>query len=160
MTADKPHTDEAEDAAETAWNEGYDAGYLAAFAELASGRARLPEWAGFTHDRPIVCDGCQKPVPLSEYGFVLHDELWATVAPRPGAEDFYGSGVLCLDCIESRLGRRIGSDDISMTTHYGDRPTRRAAVLWLEEVIAYGDHLVGDDALADEGAATPPAGDN
>jgi hypothetical protein len=41
-------------------------------------------------------------------GPVLHDELWATIAP-PDTDGF-----LCFDCIEKRLGRGLTQADLKI----------------------------------------------
>jgi hypothetical protein len=54
------------------------------------------------HTRP--CGGCEEYHGL---GPVLKDDVWLTVAPGPGDR-----GLLCLCCMEKKLGRPIGVDDL------------------------------------------------
>lgn len=132
-----------EQEAPTEWDRGYDDGYAAAMAEIMAGEARPLEWNGTVHgDRD--CEGCAGMFPESEYGFTLRDELWARIAPRPGA-DYFGSGVLCLDCIEQRLGREVNWEDVQFQALYGERPTFRAAMLALGPYLAFGEHRISPE---------------
>lgn len=63
----------------------------------------MPPWAyhnPILNLRPFLCGDCGgDPVPM----FVVHDELWFSVAKR--------KELLCVGCFEKRLGRRLlGSD--------------------------------------------------
>lgn len=58
-------------------------------------------------DAHLVCSECGQDVKEEEY--MVNDEVWAAA----GA----GAGRLCIGCLESRLGRRVGPADFSQ---YGD----------------------------------------
>ena len=139
---------------DSGWDNGFDVGYVAAVAEIMSGERNVPEWAGSPLDaKYAVCEACTEAFPDSEYGLSIKDELWATIAPRPDA-DYFGSGVLCLDCIEKRLGREVNQRDVMTFVEYGERPTTRAAMFAL---VCFGAIPEADRLAADE---TPTLADD
>lgn len=54
-----------------------------------------------------ACDNCEKHAPVM---VMLKDELWLTIAPHPERRGM--SGILCFNCIELRLGRRVTLMDL------------------------------------------------
>lgn len=133
-----------DDPTEQAFHDGWESGYVVAHAELLSGEARLLEWDGKPLRSAKVCEGCNGEIHPSEYGITLDDDLWASVAPRPGA-DYMESGLLCLDCIEKQIDRSVMPADVKTTVRYGDRPTTRAAILTLAVPIAFGQQYGEDE---------------
>jgi hypothetical protein len=52
-----------------------------------------------------VCDDCGVNVfAISEYGYMLTLPMWTAIG---------GGRLLCIGCVETRLGRRLGPDDFS-----------------------------------------------
>lgn len=43
---------------------------------------------------------------------MLHDDLWAQISPDKINK---GGGLLCGDCVENRLGRRLTRDDLNQS---------------------------------------------
>ena len=119
-----------------AYEAGLEQGLDEAIARVLSGHA-TPAWDGAAMRDP-TCEDCGGVFPGSEYGVMLTDDLWERVAPRPAA-GFIGSGVLCLDCQEARLGRTIWPEDVGVGTRYGHRPSFRAAMLLMDGVLADAD---------------------
>lgn len=57
----------------------------------------------------IYCLDCQKnPLVLSEY-YMVHDSIWESVVKPKDRE-----GMLCVSCLENRLGRRLDPGDFSV----------------------------------------------
>jgi hypothetical protein len=86
------------------------------------------DWRPIGADLGHECDDCGRPVPDSEYGLHILPELWAKVAPfEPDLDtgDPVWTGVLCLDCIEERLGREVTGWDVVAFNCYGHEPTDR-----------------------------------
>jgi hypothetical protein len=74
---------------------------------------------------------------IGEY-YMLRDEVWLEANPD-------GDGMLCVGCLEKRLGRRLEPTDFTESTHnFVDRasPRLRSRVLGVEEVRS------GDDRTA------------
>jgi len=51
-----------------------------------------------------LCDGCGVNTSKIKEYYMVHDEIWLSVS-----EDVYG--MLCIGCLEERLGRRLTPDD-------------------------------------------------
>jgi hypothetical protein len=58
-------------------------------------------------DHPsFFCADCDVATYVNQQYFMLHDELWARVAPKSGA-------MLCLSCVEVRLRRPLDERDFA-----------------------------------------------
>lgn len=67
----------------------------------------------------LPCDDCgvdTTPEPPAgwEY-YMVHDPVWAAAGmPVPDdPEGFVGEGILCIGCLEKRLGRKLTPDDFT-----------------------------------------------
>jgi len=74
---------------------------LSLFEELASEReGRLRE------ERATLCLDCDvDTIAINEF-YVVHDSIWAIVNPA-------SAGMLCIGCLEHRLGRELHRDDFA-----------------------------------------------
>lgn len=52
--------------------------------------------------------------------YMVHDALWSRVG--------VGDGVLCLECLESRLGRPLGVDDLKLCGATVQHPRARRMI--------------------------------
>jgi hypothetical protein len=63
-----------------------------------------------------MCDDCGTVVvgrlaDVHEW-YVVHDDVWED-AGMPVSVPYSGAGVLCVGCIEHRLGRQLNADDFA-----------------------------------------------
>jgi len=57
-------------------------------------------------DREFLCIGCGVHTgELNEY-YIVHDAVWLTANPKH-------AGMLCIGCVEKRIGRELCSDDFT-----------------------------------------------
>jgi hypothetical protein len=54
------------------------------------------------------CLDCSKDTDITEGFFMLRDDLWRRLVRRP-----YRGGMLCLDCVQRRLGRELHHGDFA-----------------------------------------------
>jgi len=64
----------------------------------------------------VLCDDCGLVViglrSHEHEWFMVHDEVWAEAGmPIDEKHEYSGEGVLCVGCLEQRLGRRLTSKD-------------------------------------------------
>lgn len=57
----------------------------------------------------FVCDDCGADA-FNEY-YMVHDHLWPWPGTEPGAHN--GPGMLCIGCLEVRIGRKLTADDFT-----------------------------------------------
>jgi hypothetical protein len=72
--------------------------------------------------------------------FYVHDELWDAVCPDDEVREWVVDGttfregkfVICLGCFESRLGRRLTREDLTVRPQelFGTPASRRLASRW------------------------------
>lgn len=98
-------------------------------------RTQVPStkpWAKNGFETMFQCDDCLVEITSKNGDYVLHDALWAIVAPCPD-----GKGMLCYACLEKRLGRPLRLADLKPCplTHsmfFGAMLARREDVEWWE----------------------------
>ena len=68
--------------------------------------------------RWFLCLDCGvSTLDIDEF-YMVHAPLWASVAPKKG-----GKGMLCIGCLEARLGRLLKQTDFTnCKTNYDDTP--------------------------------------
>ena len=65
----------------------------------------------------VTCDGCGKRY-VYESSPMIRDDLWDKITNDHWEGDNWVSELLCLDCMEARLGRKITEHDLGV--HYRD----------------------------------------
>jgi len=89
----------------------YNVAFRARFGDqLADQIEQFDEAWGEEREQLWKCADCGDHVET----FILHDELWATIAPPPNEE---GRSLLCIYCVENRLGRHLTIDDVRVCKH-------------------------------------------
>jgi len=89
-----------------------------------------------------VCQMCGRAFALDDSP-MLDDGIWRSVSDDP-------DGYMCIDCMESRLGRKIAEPDL-MTADFGHGRTH---VLWNLKVLESIRH--GDIPMPFDGRVSPP----
>jgi hypothetical protein len=56
----------------------------------------------------MLCEDCRVDTGLTYHYYMLHNPLW-----RRAAKD--GVDILCLDCVERRIGRKLYARDFRLT---------------------------------------------
>jgi hypothetical protein len=99
------------------------AGELGRLADLLWSRERnfYVDCAGSGRDFNVISEG---------HYCMVRDQLWR----RELAMTEYFSGVLCLGCMERRLGRRLGLGDVALSRSYADRVFWPRGTLMLPKV--------------------------
>jgi len=79
------------------------------------------------NDPHFQCRGCDVNVLVTgEYAFKLNDDVWDKInGPR-------GDGpkqMMCVDCIEKHLGRKLARDDFDWENEINDQNAKRSNTL-------------------------------
>jgi hypothetical protein len=85
----------------------------------------------------IICADCKIDVYTAGHYCMLKAHVWR----QTGMGSWYLSGVLCLDCIEHRLGRRLQLNDFAIARTKADRTLWSLGQAMLPRVWEVWDHI-------------------
>lgn len=83
-----------------------------------------PYLAPWARPPSFLCHDCGIDVgELGEFVYTVTDDVWAATGLGPH------DGLLCIGCLEARLGRRVGGDDFNRGVWLGPHVWRSARLL-------------------------------